>query len=200
MKSRILTLAIVVLAVPVLADAPLLPLTTTRGMHSAQICPVGPNEGFTARHVAYERYEDDLDMNSIPMRWSMFGTWKGGVAQPANFSHALDIARVTSDTPFPYFFPIAAVDPKVGDRVTIVGYNFDKGAKPYIVKTKITDFSAGVLYTEDTPGPGSSGSCVFNEEGEVVAINYGARVVSMDRVRGAAVVLTPDVIEGLRAE
>jgi len=199
MKSLALVLTLVLSAVGATADnTQFLPLPTSRDGFTGQVCPIGPTAGLTARHVAYVKYGPEPDdLAAVPFRWSLPGRWAGGAAYGKTFSLSLDIAWVESDQPFPYFFPLAIREPQVGDQVTVVGYDDD--AKPLVVKAKIVYFGAGLMYFSKTPGPGSSGSCVFNSEGEVIGINFARRVgEEANKILGVGVVASPELVEKLK--
>jgi len=174
-------------------------LPVTFGGAFGHVCPTGPNEVFTARHVIYIPV-DKLDFAAVPVKWSLPGNYNGGTIFPKAYSRSLDIARGESKEPFPFFYSLAVVDPKVGDVVYVNGYA-DKGEsihKQVIVKTKIVGFTAGVMVLDKSPGPGSSGSCVFNSEREVVGINFALSLKAGEPNEGIAVVLTHELVENLR--
>jgi hypothetical protein len=162
----------------------------------AHVCPVGPKEAFTAFHVAvFNPFDEDI----YPI--SLF--WKHGVLRATTVIRSLDVARVVpiSGSDFEYYFQISPVDPKVGDTLYITGYNQNKEMTTVTAKVKVLNIIAGTtLLYDKTPGPGSSGSCLFNEEGEVVGINHSYRTASNGRPYGIGTWLSPSVIEALRSK
>ena len=129
-------------------------------------CPVGETEMFTARHVA------------LPENRSNYVVWstQNGVTGSAWVEDSdlrRDLARMRSDTPFPHVYRIAAEIPTVGDRVLIVGYNYSKSLQPKILSIKVENVVAGHLVLSPGATRGFSGSCVLNEQNEVVAILTG---------------------------
>lgn len=174
---------------------------TIGGQGSGQVCPVGPNTALTARHVAFEKvglFPNELA--PVLGRWADVGQLEGGVITGRTFILSLDIARATSDNPFPFFYEVSGTLPKIGDVVYIDGYDWNKAGKPVHMKVKIVGIAPGVMYTDKTPGPGSSGSCVFNEAGQVVGINFGSMSGDGPVVNGIFVVLTPDLMKQLEVE
>jgi S1-C subfamily serine protease len=66
---------------------------------------------------------------------------------------------------------LAKDEPNIGDDVFIIGFDKAKDLADITVATKVLEKRGRNLIYEKTPGPGSSGSCVLNTQGEVVAIN-----------------------------
>ena len=86
-----------------------------------------------------------------------------------------DLARVApwGDATFPHWYPLAKLPPQVGDRVRFRGWDFRRRKDAFAPR----DFDATVIRVRSglvlfyPPGvPGTSGSCVLNAAGEVVAI------------------------------
>lgn len=128
----------------------------------AHACPV-PQGLVTAWHVA----KDDEDRLSVIVAGA-----HEIAAGTARRHRALDAAL----WPMPEgmaALPIAAAPAKKGDRVRIVGFapNFE----PRVVRTEVEYVVGAHIITKDHADAGSSGSCVVNEAGEVVAINVAGK-------------------------
>jgi hypothetical protein len=162
----------------------------------AHVCPTGPKEAFTAFHVVtFDPRENEISL--VPIFWSR------GVLEPTQWSRTLDIARVapSSGADFPNYFPISPVDPKVGDTVTIIGYDHNDALKVKVVEAKVLNIIAGnMLVFSKSPGEGSSGSCIFNSDDDVVGINHGLIYGSMGKQYGIGTILSSSLLEKLRKE
>ena len=198
MKALILALALSLLPVTTSSKAPgSIPVTFANEF--GQVCPIGPQEALTAKHVAFLQIDKGPnDVASVPLRWGVIGNWNSGTVRGTDYSNVLDIARVQSDTKFPFYYAISYKGLKVGDKVTLNGYDMAHGGRQISIRTKVSGFASGVVFYDNTPGGGSSGSCVFNEKGEVVAINFGMIVINDKPVQGIGVVLEPSLVNGLR--
>ena len=151
----------------------------------AQACPISKTEALTARHVAV----------SAPLVWSYPGSALGGTLVRAWVDTRRDLAlvRIAGTGPaFQFWYKIAEVPPKVGDKIFLQGYDNDEGWTSQWYDAKIIHLYAGNVDFDLTPGAGSSGSCILNERGEIVGINYAAyRVNPMARLKGSANLVTP---------
>lgn len=134
-------------------------------------CPISSTEALTAEHVATLEREGGFGV--VPMLWGdQLGN--SGTLEwiKSDIRRDLSLVRILPGThPFTGYFRIAAEEPAIGDFVYIIGFEYEKGLGDYTVKAKVVGSQAGVLVYDDTPGPGSSGSCTLNARGEVVAIN-----------------------------
>ena len=159
----------------------------------AQACPIRPDLALTNSHVVgkdYTRYT-----------WESRGRL-GLLGSPKTTERDLfrDLARVAPwrDSSFPYWYPIAHDAPKPGDKVVFRGWDFRKRKDAFAPRdfesTVIRVFNGHVVYYP--PGvPGTSGSCVLNERGEVVAINAFGRELEDANTVGGAVGVWGDLLE-----
>ena len=153
----------------------------TRG---GQLCPVSKTEALTARHVAIQS----------PLMWGYPMSAYGGTVTRVwvDTRRDLGMVRIAAGPAFQRFYAVAKEPPQVGDKVFIQGYDNDVGWTTKWYVAKVTNLYTGNVDYDDTPGPGSSGSCVLNERGEIVGINYAAfQVNPMSPARGSGVLLTP---------
>ena len=145
-------------------------------------CPVSPDTMYTAAHVVAPA--PFTDFGHTPIRWSAKGV--AGIAYVMEMDPSADIALLKSVQAFPKWYKIAEEPPKLEEQVAMVGYDFSKPSKAFMDKFflfKVTWIVAGHVIYDGTAGPGSSGSCVLNEAGEVVAINVG--YINMNNMRQA---------------
>lgn len=142
-------------------------LVSAEGNHGlAHVCATGPFTGYTAAHV--EKYLGD------GMEWT-YGVTRGHLKVTQRFGKR-DLIRVQSETPFPYFSPLATAGPAITERVYIGGILWFRPELPIAYVTH----SMGLDHEDDliSQGPsmqGSSGACEWAEDGTVVAIHvaYG---------------------------
>jgi V8-like Glu-specific endopeptidase len=170
----------------ILAAAPLPPPTAAIvsvigrfGM--AQACPVAANLAITNAHVV-DPFPTNAGMPLMGLRWD------GGLVRPLTASSFEDLALLTPmGEPFPSWYPLAAETPAVGEELWWVGYDWGKRSRALTRRTFRGDVVAVVAGTisinAETPS-GSSGSCVLNARGEVVAIIAWGR--EMDNSEHAA--------------
>jgi len=151
-------------------------------------CPISSTTALTNAHVAYS--------DSKP-RTLIYSDGNGveGILRPVLVDQARDLAllEVVSGSDFQKFFPLAPEAPKRGDRVWLEGYDFTKGGTPRIVETEIVNPSPILFTYKKGGGPGSSGSCVINSLGEVVAINKGALPKDADNMWGRGVLVAGEM-------
>lgn len=136
-------------------------------------CPISMSQALTNAHIA-----------------SSAGQWVWGVGD-GELEHGLtttdwndgpmrDLASMSPATPrrFPRWYPIAERAPKVGDRIYFLGYDWrdkKRGFGERAFEGKVTRIQNGELIYDKQGVGGSSGSCVLNEAGEVVAINKSGK-------------------------
>ncbi len=143
-----------------------IPRLVSRGS-LARGCPVGENTILTARHVVYG------GATLIIPRWSVQGA--SGQAKLQQRLNSVDLALLSTKETLPVYYRISPTAPEVGAKVLVYGYNLGKKhLPPRVVRTQVTAVFAGHLYYRNSPGPGSSGSCILDAETRVVyGINTG---------------------------
>lgn len=149
------------------------------GRHaSAHACPIEPRLALTSGHVIDLR-PFDRDIGLFPYGWSD-GFGNSGWVVPQSVEMARDLGRMTpfreGDT-FPHVLPVAEVAPALGSRIWLLGYRWDGRKNALgedVIEAKVTRIVANHLIFIPAGKPGSSGSCVLNDAGQVVGINEGA--------------------------
>jgi V8-like Glu-specific endopeptidase len=94
-----------------------------------------------------------------------------------------------SDT-FPHVLPVAANAPTPGTRVWLLGYRWNKAKDALAddrIEAHVTRVIANHLIFVPAGQPGSSGSCVLNDAGQVVGINEGGFSTDEHEEAGLAV-------------
>lgn len=188
---------------PSIAEAALLrgSLRLIGRFSSAHACPVEPRVALTNGHVIDPR-PFDLTVPLVPYAWSD-GTGASGFLAPLRDAtgHVLesaiergrDLARVEPLFPgdvFPNPLPLAQAPPMAGDRLWLLGYSWENRKRAMaddVIEARVTRVVA--LHVIFTPSgqPGSSGSCLVNDAGEVVAINEGGYETDAKEEAGLAV-------------
>lgn len=155
------------------------------GMGSA--CPVSATEALTAEHVSSEEHGPGKHV-PVPLIYSLDNKYAGLVLEvSADAARDLSRLKITSGDPFPAWYEIAKESPKKGDKVTLSGYDFNKGAVRNVVTAKVMNVDGPHVTYDRMGSPGSSGSCVLNEAGELIAINTGGFLVEREVGRGVSV-------------
>lgn len=141
-----------------------------RGLTRAHACAVRDDILLTAEHVVDDRWR-------AAVAWSdLAGNEGTAVTIDTDPARDLAVLRIERGRPG-RVWPLAAMAPARGDRVRIVGYDNDDDdpAKPRTVEAKVIAVDAGHIDYSKSPGYGSSGFCVLNDAGEVVAINHAGQ-------------------------
>lgn len=175
MKSVVVILCLI--ASPLIADEVGPDLTgilkLTNGTNLAHACPTSMDRALTNRHVV---------RGGTKWIWGLGdGEEFHGLAEiegTADEFRDMAIVKPTTVTRFPRWYPIAVAAPKIGDHVWFLGYDFkneDRAFGPKPFKGTVTRLYNGHLVFKSAGQPGSSGSCILNDQGETVAINQGGR-------------------------
>lgn len=187
--------ALVLLAVPVAAptpaeaeEKPKPPAETAQVLAmmgrftSGHGCPVTPTLALTASHMT-DVTPFGFRTTPAAYRWSMLNA--EGSVEPIGKVSSADLGVVETDVPFPAWNKAAIAAPAVGDYLWLVGYDWDNKEKGYaaeVIRVRVTRVVAGHVIYHPAGKPGSSGSCVWNQDGQVVAINVWGQDVGTDEV------------------
>lgn len=155
---------------------------------AAHACPIEPRIALTNGHVVDPR-PFDATVPLVPYAWSD-GTGASGFLAPLRkpdgtvrkdaVEHGRDLARVepmAAGDVFPHPLRVARLAPVAGDRVRILGYDWSNRKSAMaddVIEARVTRVVALHVIFGPAGQPGSSGSCMVNDAGEVVAINEGA--------------------------
>ncbi len=142
-------------------------------------CPVSPTLALSNAHMVDFREpstvldsETTLPTHPIIYRFESLDGQSSGVVKAEAISISADLSFLSGQ--FKRFYPIAAICPGEGDRLLNLAYTLDdkKGTlRPRLIESKALVSVAGKIEYDNSGSFGSSGSCVLNEAGEVVAIN-----------------------------
>lgn len=163
--------------------------------NAAHACPTSPIEALTNAHVA-RRHKQNGDVEWLNYIWSVGSVM--GFLRPKSEDEYRDLAKVEPvGSRFPAWYQIAASEPKVGDKVYLLGYDWSKAKKAMAddeIEAKVTRIVAGHIQFVPSGVGGSSGSCLLNERGEVVGINEGSWPTD-DGIGGMAVGVWRSILE-----
>lgn len=156
-------------------------------------CPLSPRVALTNGHIVDQR-PFDADVPAFPYAYSD-GVGNAGFLVPVHerLERARDLAAMEPLSESDLFanpFPVAAQPPKEGDRIYLLGYswkNKKSAMEDDVVEARVSRVVALHVVFYPAGKPGSSGSCVVNEAGEVVAINEGAYETDDKQEAGIAV-------------
>lgn len=168
----------------------------------AHACPVGPFTALTVAHVMDIR-PFDRNMPLFPFR-AENTTWSGTL-MPVGVEHTTDLGYTTpfGQTPFPVFYPIAAADPQPGDRLYWIGYNYGgekEALAPELYSAEVIRVVAGTVVLKKATKPGSSGSCILNSAGEVVALIAWGKELENGREITMGVLVTKPWVDMAKVE
>lgn len=162
----------------------------------AHACPVSATQAWTNAHVVDIRpFQQDAPLYSYA--WSD-GLGGEGYVIPANgVAVARDLSLVNiavNSQTFREWFKAETEPPKVGERLWILGYDWKNprmAFSPEVISVEVTRVLAGHVFFVPTgkhkPQGGSSGSCVLNDAGGLVAINEGGFQTENTEMVGSAV-------------
>lgn len=130
-------------------------------------CAVSPTQALTAFHVTHGEKE---------LHWRN-RLQEGGIARVQLADAKKDLALVVADGPMNVpFLPIAQHDPRVGEELWVIGL-FKNLPTAYHARAVALDPQNGDLILDSMGFPGSSGGCVVNLRGELVAIFSAAEII-----------------------
>jgi S1-C subfamily serine protease len=159
----------------------------------AHACPI-EDLVLTSGHVVDARpFEPEVPL--LPYRYSD-GAGNAGVVAPLSTERCSDLA-VMAVRPGQVVRPYlrASEAPQIGERVWYIGYDWSGKGKAFaekVIDAKVIRIVAGHLILDEAGEVGSSGSCVLNQAGEVVAINsFGRQVGVGEEVEGVVGVWGP---------
>lgn len=150
-------------------------------------CPISKDIALTNRHVIVRE-------SSSGPSW-LYYTWSTpdgaiGVIEPQVADTFRDLAWIKSAEEFRGFYSVASEAPKVEEEIYFMSYDFTSDKKAFgarVIKAKVVRIlGAHLIYSPAGPG-GSSGSCVLNSKGEVVAINSAGKDVGYKEEVGIGV-------------
>lgn len=123
---------------------------------------------FTAAHVG-----------KLPdLAWSADGEeWH--TTAVAFLSEKEDLARLTGEGVLPPPASVANHPPRSGELVAVLGFMNDMRPRP-IFLSRVLGLSDGELWLDGMGFPGTSGSCVLSEKGEVYGVMLGSHYWSDD--------------------
>lgn len=165
---------------PAIADpeppAALARIVSVIGTSSAgHACPVTPELAITAGHVVESHRAfgppDRQAYRGESSEWAGFldPEFASGY-EDAGFLRAVD-------RPFPTVFEFALRAPVPGERLWWVGYDWRKQKNAGVRRVfsgRVVAIVAGSIFFDAPTDPGSSGSCVLNSEGKIVAVTAWA--------------------------
>jgi hypothetical protein len=135
----------------------------------AHACPIAADRALTAAHVPDLRPFDGTPL--YPFRWQQGEA--DGITIGGSVSLATDLADLQPSRPFSKWYPLATTAPTVGAHLWIRGYDFRKAKNafgPRDWEVEVLRVVAGHVVFKPTVDFGTSGSCILNEDGEVVGV------------------------------
>jgi len=150
-------------------------------------CPVAADALLTGAHVA-DIFPTVPEFPYVPYRFQ--NVYDAGRMVPVNVSVAEDIAVYRPLEPLHFWYEIASAAPQPGEHVWFVGYSWRDTKRAFervVIDAEVTRVIAGALIYKPSGENGSSGSCVLNSAGLVVAINEGAVFLDNRTTVGVAV-------------
>lgn len=155
----------------------------------AHACPIAPDLAITNAHVV-DGSTPFRENKLLPHEWATRDGAHGLTVpkQAATFRDLAEIGPYAGE--FPRWYPIAANPPQPGDPVWFVGYDMRKKKAAMLERVfaaRVVNVVGTYVVMDPSGVPGSSGSCVLNARGEVVAINAEMNPLEDGSVVGGAV-------------
>jgi hypothetical protein len=127
----------------------------------------------TNAHVVDLRAKDEVDRvpPKVYFRYE-FGPNKG-VGNSYGVSNLVDIAVIQLDQDPPYGFATLASRPEEGDKIHWFEFDYRKRknvGKERRREGKIVNIAAGFVHLDENATRGSSGSCAYNKDGQVIGL------------------------------
>jgi hypothetical protein len=138
----------------------------------AHVCPIDPHRAMTAFHVAYQRNPFTGEITPRPMVFAD-ADGKPVTVLAELYDTRRDLAIVaTYGGAFPGWYTVSNDIPKVGDKIWLQGYDLPSGMTTKRFEASVLSSNvAGNIRFRGNAEAGSSGSCIANEENELVGIN-----------------------------
>lgn len=155
---------------------------------SAHACPVSETLALTSAHVTDLR-PFDMALPAFPAAWSD-GAGREGWLRPLRVEVARDLALMQSDVAFARHYAVAATPPVAGEKLWTLAYDWRRWASMYgprVLDVRVLRVVARTVIFAPELYPGSSGACVLNASGEVVAVNAAVHRADDSRAVGVAV-------------
>lgn len=134
----------------------------------AHICPYAENLAYTSRHVIIERGGPRLWF--VPLTWQQGD--QAGSLFPLYADGRRDLAIGCTDEKFSRWFARAADPPQPGQKLYVPAHRWTlPGAPRERAEVIVAEVVGGMIRLEGEHLPASSGACVINEGGELVAVH-----------------------------
>jgi V8-like Glu-specific endopeptidase len=161
---------------------------------TASACPIGPRMALTAAHVVDPRPFDKTPYSPVAFQQGeTVGTFtvlerkdaKGAVLEQM-VSRSRDLAYVESNVELVGWYHLAEKAPQPGATVYFYGLDWRNKKNAFAERVwtaTVLRTVAGIVIYDPAGEPGTSGSCVLNEDGQVVAVNTGGMLVGPREAR-----------------
>jgi trypsin-like peptidase len=153
----------------------------------AHVCPIGPDVAVTAAHVV-DPSPLNPQVSVYPLRGSNFeGSW---ILSPWRVYQHEDIALVSPIVggTFPNYYHLASAPPSIGEKLYWLGFDWREKGKAFarrVFSGEVLRLVASLIILDTKTDPGSSGSCILNQAGEVVGvISFGKEMDDAKEITG----------------